>query len=201
MAATGGAGTGGAGTGGLGTGGRPATGGAPGTGGKAATGGSTGNCSRYPEAVAFVPPTDDRTHCYWFRSELRDWDEAQESCRAEPGADLVTILSRAENDFVRALAKFTGSYPQVWIGATDGLPASNDKGPGTYKWVVAGEAWTTYTNWNQSAPQQPDGYCDPCDSDRACSCDHRGTMATDGTWFDFWEKNPRGYVCEAVASN
>ena len=78
------------------------------------------------------------------------------------------------------------------------MPGDDTGGPGTYRWVSS-EPWAAYTNWNQSSPKQPDGYCDACNNGQACTCDHRGTLATDGTWYDFWEENPRAFVCEAAA--
>jgi hypothetical protein len=89
-----------------------------------------------------------------------------------------------------------GSFPELWIGGTDGKVASDRSGPGPYHWVT-GEPWS-YTNWNQTSPAQPDGYCDPCAWNQSCTCDHRAAMAMDGTWYDFWQDNPRGFVCEAI---
>jgi hypothetical protein len=183
-------GSGGAGSGGAGSGGA-------GSGGRAGTGGRMGTCDGYPNATAFALPEDSRIHCYWFRDELLTWPKARKQCMTEKGGDLVTITSAAENDVAHGVARFMGSFPQVWIGATDGRDKDDTMGPGTYRWV-SNEPWGPYTNWNTSAPKQPDGYCDACDNDQPCTCDHRGTLAADGTWYDFWEENPRAYVCEAV---
>jgi hypothetical protein len=145
-----------------------------------------------------VPSGEERAHCYWYRAEMRTWPAARTQCQDEMGGDLVTIRSEEENEFVRKVARYTNSPPEVWIGATDERPGNNVMGPGTYRWASS-EAWGTFTNWNQMAPKQPDGYCDPCNSGQPCTCDHRGTLAADGTWYDFWQDNARGYVCEAPA--
>ena len=150
--------------------------------------------------MPFVPPGAAAEHCYWFRAETRTWQAARAQCMSAMGADLVTIRSVEENQFVRALARFTNSPPEVWIGATDDRAGNIATGPGVYRWVVATETWGPYTNWNQVSPKQPDGYCDPCNNGQPCTCDHRGTMAADGTWYDFWQENPRGYVCEGAAT-
>jgi hypothetical protein len=33
----------------------------------------------------------------------------------------------------------------------------------------------------------------------SCTCDHRAVMSMDGSWFDFWQDNARGYICEGLA--
>src|SRR6185503_20144965 len=127
----GGAAAGAAGTGGIASGGETGTGGA-GTGGHLGTGGRMGNCNRFPDAAAFVPAGDDRAHCYWYRAETRTWPAARLQCQNETGGDLVTIRSEEENEFVRKLARYTNSPPEVWIGATDERLGTNTMGPGTY---------------------------------------------------------------------
>lgn len=190
--------SGGSGSGGAGTGGASSSGGNA-SGGRSGTGGRAGNCNGYPNATAFLLPEDSRVHCYWFHDGLLTWPAARKQCMTEKGGDLATITSALENEVVRGVARFMGNFPQVWIGATDGRAGDDTMGPGNYRWVST-EPWSSYTNWNQSSPRQPDGYCDACDSGQPCTCDHRGTLAADGTWFDFWEENPRASVCEAVAA-
>ena len=159
-------------------------------------GGTAGNpCKTYPTGQAFTTPDDGRPHCYWFHSEKQTFTTARAQCRSE-GGDLVSILSQPENDLVVGIGRFTGSFPQLWIGGIDGKVASDRSGPGTYRWLT-GEPWT-YSNWNATPPAQPDGYCDPCSANQSCTCDHWATIAMDGTWYDFWEDNPRGFVCEAT---
>jgi hypothetical protein len=187
---------------GLGTGGKTAaSGGREGAAGRGTgggidpgTGGRSG-CDRFPNAQSFVTPPDERNHCYWFHAERMTWPAARMLCQKEMG-DLVTIRSAAENDFVLGVARFTGSPPEIWLGGTDDRPGSNTMGAGTYHWVT-NEAWS-YTRWNTTPPAQPDGYCDPCSNGQACTCDHRATLAMDGSWFDFWQDNPRAFVCEAT---
>ena len=152
-------------------------------------------CKVYPSAQAFVTPTDNRTHCYWLHLSKQTWGAARTQCQSENG-DLVTILSQSENDFVLGIGRFTNSPPELWIGATDSKGGSDRTGPGTYHWI-SNEAWG-YSNWNQTPPAQPDGFCDPCSGGQTCTCDHRAVLAMDGTWFDFWQDNARGYICEAT---
>ncbi len=207
-AATGGTATGGSSTGGAGTGGGVGSGGVMGTGGRggadggggrgtggSGSGGAPPNCGRYPNAEGFVTPTDNRGHCYWFHPDASTWPAARTRCQSD-GGDLVTIHSEAENQFVRGVARFTSTATDHWIGGTDGRAGNDVSGPGTYRWVT-NETWA-YTNWNATPPKQPDGFCDPCNNGQPCTCDHRATLFMDGTWFDYWEDNPRGFLCEAV---
>jgi len=153
------------------------------------------SCAKYPSATAFTTPTDGKGHCYWLHIDRQTWPTARMRCQTD-GGDLVTILSAAENQFVLSIGRFTNSPPELWLGGTDGKVGSDRTGPGPYKWVT-GEPWG-YTNWNAGPPAQPDGYCDPCSVGQTCTCDHRATMAMDGTWYDYWQDNPRAYVCEAI---
>jgi len=197
------AGTGGtAGAGGTtGAGGRAGTSGNAGRGGTAGAGrggmtgrgGSGGNpCASYPMAKSFVTPTDNRVHCYWARSSAQTWSEASQSCMLQNG-HLVTILSAEENAFVVSIAQFSTSFMDTWIGATDGKAGGDRTGAGTYRWVT-NETWG-FTSWAQG---QPDGFCDPCSAGQTCTCDHRATLVSDGTWTDMWSDNSRSSVCEAT---
>ena len=157
-------------------------------------GGNGGNpCAGYPSGTrSFVTPTDNRVHCYWPRSSSQTWSEASQSCMLQNG-HLVTILSAEENAFVVSMAQFSTSFMDTWIGATDGKAGGDRTGAGTYRWVT-NEPWG-YTNW---APDQPDGFCDPCSAGQTCTCDHRATLVNDGTWTDRWADNTRSSVCEAT---
>jgi hypothetical protein len=198
-AGTGVAGVGGqapGGRGGAGPGGRGGVSGGGGRGGASGRGGTSGNpCVGYPSGVrSFVAPTDGRVHCYWPRMNQQNWSDAQLSCSIQNG-HLVTIQSVEENLFVVSIAIFSGQFADTWIGATDGKSSSDRTGPGTYRWVT-NETWS-YDNWAQG---EPDGFCDqPCPNPNGqpCTCDHRGTMASDGTWIDMWSENSRSSVCEA----
>ncbi len=209
---TGGAspGTGGSppGTGGSppGTGGSPGTGGAsPGTGGASpGTGGKTGtSCASFPPgATSFVTPTDGMLHCYWPHMDDMGWNNAETTCENE-GGTLATILSVGENEFVQGVAMGANlfqTYPMavlpvtVSLGGTDGKTVYDTTGPGKYSWVT-GEKWS-YTNWH--LPSEPDGLCNSC-GPTGCVCDHRLTMAADGTWYDRPQTLTRPFVCEAVA--
>ncbi len=192
LGAAGSSGLGVAGNLGLGVAGSSGLGGT-GAGGRGGTGGNP--CKTYPSGQAFTTPEDGRPHCYWLHPEKQTFTRARAQCRNE-GGDLVSILSQTENDLVVSIGRFTGSFPQLWIGGTDGKAASDRSGPGTYRWLT-GEPWT-FSNWNATPPAQPDGYCDPCSANQSCTCDHWATIAMDGTWYDFWEDNPRGFVCEAT---
>ncbi len=134
-------------------------------------------------AKSFVTPTDNRVHCYWARSNSQTWSEASQSCMQQNG-HLVTILSAEENAFVVSMAQFSTSFSDTWIGATDGKAGGDRTGPGTYRWVT-NETWG-FTSWAQG---QPDGFCDPCSAGQTCTCDHRATLVSDGTWTDMWADN------------
>ena len=175
-----------AGAGGRGAAGRGGSGGRGGVGGRV--------CADYPAmARSFVPPNDNnRAHCYWPHGNMQTWSQARMTCTNE-GGHLVTILSEEENLFVVSIAQFSPMYSDTWIGATDGRTGSNANGPGTYSWVT-GEVW----NFDAWKGEEPDGACDECSGGQPCTCDHRGTLVSDGTWSDRWEGTPRGFVCEAT---
>ncbi|HMF41844.1 MAG TPA: C-type lectin domain-containing protein, partial [Polyangia bacterium] len=167
-------------------------GGAGANGGRGGGAGGGGNpCVAYPSAKAFTPPNDTRVHCYWTHSNSQTWSQSQQACMLQQG-HLVTILSPEENDFVVSVAQFSSAFSDTWIGATDDKTGSDRSGPGTYRWVT-NETWS-YSNWQQG---QPDGFCDPCSAGQTCTCDHRGVLASDGTWNDRWQDNGRSSVCEA----
>ncbi len=113
---------------------------------------------------------DGSRHCYVALPTARSFDAAKAEC-ATIGGHLATVHSDAENERVRSLV--TGPWPGTgWIGATDGLPASNSSA-GTYAWVT----------------DEPFDYEPPAgfESDpRPCSwnCGHCATIARDGasTW-------------------
>jgi hypothetical protein len=191
--ATADAGGGDGGAGGLGGAGGGAGAGGQGGGADAGAGGAAGSpCMRFPNAMQFNPPMDNRTHCYWSHTDAQNWTDAQSTCMAD-GGHLVTILSPAENTFVIDMAPFAGQFNDIWIGATDGRPSNNTMGPGTYRWVTP-EPF----NYHPWAPGQPDGFCDPCQmGSQTCTCDHRGSLASDGTWADWFADNPRTFVCES----
>ncbi len=173
------------GRGGAGMAGRGGAGGRGGVGGRA--------CMGYPtNARAFIPPTDNRVHCYWTHGNMQSFSQARQTCSNEDG-HLVSILSEEENLFVVSIAQFSPMYSDTWIGATDGRQGSDARGPGNYTWVT-GETW----NFDAWGTGEPDGACDqPC-SGMNCSCDHRGTLVSDGTWSDRYESTTRGFVCEAT---
>ena len=131
-------------------------------------------------------------HCYWARSSSQTWSEASQSCMLQNG-HLVTILSAEENAFVVSIAQFSTRSSDTWIGATDGKAGGDCTGAGTYRWVT-NETWG-FTSWAQG---QPDGFCDPCSAGQTCTCDHRATLVSDGTWTDLWADNSRSSVCEAT---
>ncbi|HVT66913.1 MAG TPA: C-type lectin domain-containing protein, partial [Trebonia sp.] len=192
------------GTAGASAGGMSGTGGVGGqAGGMSGTGGGGGlppSCMKFPSGTSLIAPTDGRLHCYWAHGNQIDWNSAETVCETE-GGTLVTILSEAENAAVVQLAIGTNLFMglnmsgQVFIGATDGKDLNDRSGPGDYAWVT-GEAWG-YENWHDG---QPDGACMNCGSSGfGCSCDHRGAIASDGTWYDRTETTMRPFICEAIA--
>ena len=207
------AGTGGvAGAAGNGSGGAAGGGGMNATGGAAgsqATGGMGGHgggrppsCASFPSGTSLTTPTDGRLHCYWVHGSQIDWNSAETVCEND-GGTLVTILSEAENTTVVQLASqanlFTGigMTGQVFIGATDGRALDDRSGAGDYAWVT-GEPWD-YQIWHNG---QPDGACTGCSGpgpNAGCACDHRGAIASDGTWYDRTQTTTRPFVCEAIA--
>jgi len=147
-------------------------------------------CGGYPNAQSFVP-SDGITHCYWLNEDKLAWIEAKTACETA-GGELVSMLSSAENSFVRQLVD--AANPSCWIGATDGKDGTDRSAPSTYTWVT-GETWI-YQNW---AANQPDGRCDSCTaSGSSCHCDHRLVIGSDGTWSDWWEGTKIASICEAI---
>jgi hypothetical protein len=184
-------GTGG-GSGGLvmGSGGSPrGSGGMVGSGGRG-TGGvnSAEACRGLRGSRAFTPPAENRPHCYWFHGDALTWAMSSSTCQME-GGTLATVTSAEENAFVLSIVTTFGEEGYVSLGGTDGRPASDATGAGTY------------TSWAEVGPEgthEPDGFCDTCNG-MPCQCDHRLAIGPTGSWYDRWEANPRPYVCEAPA--
>jgi hypothetical protein len=197
VVATGGAGGGGVGgrPAGLGGTGAPSTGGPGGSLGSGGLGaGGQAACGAYPGARVFVTPDDNRAHCYWVHSDLQGWPAAETVCESEKGR-LATVTSSPENVFVLGVASSTiFSAPPFWLGGTDDRDAWDMSGYGPYRWIT--DESFSYLNW---ATGQPNGRCDSCSSAaESCHCDHRIVMGADGTWSDWWQDTPCGFVCEAI---
>ncbi len=117
--------------------------------------------------------------CYKVISQNSTWFEAQDACLAW-GGQLVSIGSKADNDFVRGLGNQAGCS-DVWIGFND--LAKDDT------WVWSDGSPANYDNWADGEPNECENCCG--------SPEDVAEMWTDGTWNDICLKldNPC-MVCE-----
>ena len=109
--------------------------------------------------------------CYKFSPEATDWASAKYLCECG-GADLVSIASQAEDNFVASLI---GSE-ESWIGLND--LATQE----TYVWTDG--TTFSYNNWNTNQPSNTNNNQD-------CV-----KMKTDGKWDDVTCSKSIKYVCE-----
>uniref|UniRef100_F6TDB0 C-type lectin domain-containing protein n=1 Tax=Ciona intestinalis TaxID=7719 RepID=F6TDB0_CIOIN len=86
-----------------------------------------------------------KDHCYYFspKNVAMDWHDAQADCQSR-GANLVSILSLAENDFIESMITQLDRGGDVWIGMND-LRTQN-----YYEWVD--DSVVTMTKWNFREP-------------------------------------------------
>ena len=77
-------------------------------------------------------------HCYFWSSESKNWDEAEEFCKTK-GAHLASVTSNATNDYIEAELKQRAR--QLWIGGSD------KESEGVWKWSD-GSTWE-FTNWGR----------------------------------------------------
>jgi hypothetical protein len=89
-------------------------------------------------------------HWYRFVPVLTDWQAALAAARTN-GADLVSITSAAEGEFLRHL----GSTPTAWMGAVQALGGCE---PGCEWQWSDGSAWG-YQNWDPQSGEPNDGGC------------------------------------------
>ncbi|KAK7881150.1 hypothetical protein WMY93_029559 [Mugilogobius chulae] len=84
------------------------------------------------------------SRCFKFISERKTWLDAEKSCLSL-GANLVSIHSAEENDFISDLIKTaTGSSTITWIGGSDAVQE------GQWLWSD-GSAWD-FTSWYPGQP-------------------------------------------------
>jgi Lectin C-type domain len=146
--------TGGAGSGGIGGSDVQPNGGSSGSAGEGGSAGSEGGSGgAAPDCqdvggVGFA----ETGHCYVVHDEPLDWADARDHC-AEEGANLVTIGSEGENDFVWSLLE-----DRQWLGATDGREPTAP-GAGEYAWV-SGEPMS-YVNFTPGQPSAVQQQCPP----------------------------------------
>jgi hypothetical protein len=148
------------------------------------------NCTLFPGATTFQPPTAATGHCYWLHDDKATFAQAEASCVSE-GGHLVTIHSAGEDAFVVELVGTWKDKEAIWVGITDGK-GLYDRTKGTFEWVD-GTAMT-YTNWGKG---QPGFACSGCGGGLEC-CQHRAAMLEDGTFWDRLETQAYRFVCEAV---
>ncbi|CAJ0959263.1 unnamed protein product, partial [Mesorhabditis belari] len=115
---------------------------------------------------------------HWYRLYEMDlhWIPAENYCRSM-GGHLVSIMDKAENDFVHQIRRKNN----IWIG----LNKINDTHQ-VYKWSDGSAA--DYINWDSTQPNEPQVNC----VYMAYNQDHTGT------WFDYgcWEHKPQFFVCK-----
>ena len=113
--------------------------------------------------------------CYKYLSARKTWAEARAHCRGlSAGGDLVSILDKATNNFMRTL-----TTDLSWIGATD------EGSEGSWRWSD-GSRWG-YTNWS---PDNPDNYLNK---------QHHATINWKGV--GLWDDHHHfsfGFTCQAA---
>ncbi|CAJ0584798.1 unnamed protein product, partial [Mesorhabditis spiculigera] len=115
---------------------------------------------------------------HWYRLYEMDlhWVPAENYCRSM-GGHLVSIVDRAENDFVHQIRKKNN----IWIG----LNKLNDTRQ-VYKWSDGQPA--DYINWDSTQPNEP-----------KVDCVYMAySQEQPGTWFDYgcWEHRQQYFVCK-----
>ncbi|KAK7097065.1 lymphocyte antigen 75-like [Littorina saxatilis] len=99
-----------------------------------------------PNEYCNVGWIDKGKNCYMVLEELRSWFDGHEMCRQQ-GAELVSIGSEVENDFVFSLLNSLttqGKYGSAWVGLNDVHESY------FYQWNDGSEV--TYTNWDLNMP-------------------------------------------------
>ncbi len=104
-----------------------------------------------PTAANWVVDPDSG-HSYLVVYEGRVWPAAQKYCQ-ELSANLVSITSQAENDFVYNLVYQDNIYGEIffWIGFTD------EQVEGTWVWISGDPV--TYTDWGGGEPDNSANGC------------------------------------------
>ncbi len=111
---------------------------------------------------------------YWTCTNNQDWDPSRSDCQAV-GADLISINSQPESDFINSVA--TGLGTEWLIGAQKrGLAGAPD---GTWQWVDGGDPIGGFSNWGSGEPDWSD-----------CS------VLVNGYWRDWSCSNSENWVCE-----
>ncbi len=112
--------------------------------------------------------------CYMLFNAGGTWNQASAGCNAAGnGAHLVTILSAAENTFVRSIT--TGVF---YIGAADVATE------GTFLWVTGEAINATFSRWDGGEPNNNNGNEDCAE------------MRDNDTWNDTDCTDARRYVCK-----
>jgi len=126
-----------------------------------------------------------RVHCYWAIIGSNSWTDSQDKCQNayKKKGHLVAIRSSGENTFVN---QTFASSSSVWIGGTDGQPASSTS-QDKYAWVN-GETMLSYENFGSGEPDWA-----PCGT--GCY-EHRLIMKATGTWADVPASDSYVGVCE-----
>ncbi|XP_048059654.1 CD209 antigen-like protein E [Megalobrama amblycephala] len=125
-----------------------------------------------------------RGKLYLFSSDKLNWSSSRDVCVSK-GADLVTITSRSEQDFLLSKIKITH-----WIGLND-LDTE-----GHWVWVnnqTLNETGVQF--WFNEEPRQPDNWRvqDPSGENCASLGDHYGNFQS---WFDASCKTEKKFICE-----
>lgn len=116
----------------------------------------------------------DNGHCYRINAAALTFAAARDACAAD-GGHLVSVSSKAEDDFVHAL--LDASH---WLGASDGR-ANGVEGVGPYSWVN-GDGWD-YTNWEDDQPNAVATNC-PNENSGANCFEHCAYQGDSGDWND-----------------
>eukprot|EP00961_Rhodomonas_salina_P019548 263360-Rhodomonas_salina.1 len=134
-------------------------------------------CGDYPDFPRELCTESGK--CFYAPEGQKNWADAEADCSETYGATLASVLSEAENEIVKRLARNVGG--EVWIGFNDILTE------GTFVWAD-GAASDAFTNWNSNEPNDFQGNED-------CAELH----GDNGLWNDDTCTNQVHYVCSKAA--
>ncbi|XP_027132809.1 galactose-specific lectin nattectin-like, partial [Larimichthys crocea] len=88
--------------------------------------------------------------CFIFHESLKTWIEAEAYCLFEE-ANLASIHSDGENNFVQALTQTWTDFPKTWIGGHNAVHPSF--------WMWSDGSRFDYENWFEEPQSDRDEHC------------------------------------------
>ena len=92
-------------------------------------------------------------NCYKFTEKRGNWHECESECK-EMNSNMSSILSKAENEFVKSLAK-RNKKNFVWLGAK-----KQEEPPKKFVWTDGSPF--DFTSWMKGEPSNQDGWNENC---------------------------------------